>query len=158
MGDPPGTGDLIFDPKASYATKVFVATTLGNVALVIFAMWVNVCMAAAGNSFSKNPEDWNTGDPSIDSKLAGEDDESDPSNARWARIHGNLLENVPITFALNLVMLFCKPSDMAVTLFMAPYPFIRLVHLFWYSIAGSHEMRATFFSLGIFCNCGCMCQ
>merc|ERR1712096_92240 len=105
-------------------------------------MWTNVYKAAANNSFSKNPEDWNTGNMGVEPKLAGHGEGEDVNNARWVRIHGNLLENVPITFALMLAMLFCKPSDSAVNWFIRPYPIIRLVHMMWYAIAGSHEIRA----------------
>lgn len=152
--DPPGAGDIVLDPKESYAAKMVLATTLANVSLTLLAMWVNVYKAAAGNSFSKSPEDWNTGSQATDSKLVAEDD----GNARWSRIHGNLLENVPLTAILALAMLFCKPSDGAVQWFIVPYPIIRLVHMIWYSIAGSHEVRAMLFTGGLFCNFGCLAQ
>merc|ERR1712178_160805 len=65
--DPPGrdSSQAVLDPRKSYAAKVFVLTTLANVALTTLAMWVNVLVAAKNNSFSKNKEDWNTGDNSI---------------------------------------------------------------------------------------------
>lgn len=152
--DPPGSGDIELDPKKSYATKMFIIATAANVCLTTFAMWVNVFKASANNSFSKNPEDWNTGDPKVAPKQA----DVDQDNARWARIHNNLLENVPITIALALCMLLCKPSVAAVKAFIMPYPAIRLFHMIWYSLAGSHEVRAMLFTGGIFCNCGCLSQ
>ena len=143
------------DPQKSYAMRTFVWTSCFSVFLTLFAMWVNVYKACEGNSFSKNPEDWNTGKTwSVKSRTVAEDAE----NARWARIHNNLLENVPITIAMALCMVFCQPSNEAVSCFILPYPFVRLLHMCWYAIAGSHEIRATLFSLGVVCNYGCMIQ
>merc|ERR1712150_375652 len=156
--DHPGQGDLDLDPKTSYPMKVWVTTTCANIFITLFAMWSNVFMAARGNSFSKNPEDWNTGDTKVGAKLAGNEEGLDLDNARWARIHNNLLENVPITVLLGFAMVLCRPSNGAVKCFLVPYPIIRSLHTFWYWIAGSHEIRATLFSAGLFCNYGCMAQ
>merc|ERR1711998_65268 len=102
------------DPQNNYGMKIWVVTTVMNVGLALFAMSVNVVKASAGNSFSKNPEDWNTGDSHVSSKLVSDDE----GNARWARIHNNLLENIPITTALAFIMLLCQPSTGAVNAFM----------------------------------------
>jgi len=152
--EPPGAGELELDPKKSFQTKIFTVTTMANVALCILAMWINVYKASANNSFSKNPEDWNTGDLTVTPKQTDEDLE----NARAARVHNNLLENVPITIALALIMLLCKPSEAAVKTYIVPYPVIRFIHMVWYSMAGSHEIRAILFTGGIFCNMGMMSQ
>jgi len=154
--DRPGQNHTNFlDAQSSYAMRTFVWTSCFSVFLTLFAMWVNVYFACEGNSFSKNPEDWNTGKTwTTKPRLVSED----PTNARWARMHNNLLENVPITIALALFMVMCRPSDAAVSCFILPYPFIRLAHMCWYAVAGSHEVRATLFSLGVICNYGCMVQ
>ena len=146
--------NIELDPRKSYSARVWMLTSLASFALIHLAVWINVYTASANNSFSKNPEDWNTGDL----RKAARTVKDDGSNARWARVHNNLLENVPMHVMVSFAMLLCRPSEGAVNCFMVPFPIIRLVHMIWYASAGSHEIRATLFSFGLFCTVGCVAQ
>ena len=146
--------NIELDPRKSYAARMWLLTSLASFALIHLAVWANVYTAAINNSFSKNPEDWNTGDLHKAARTV----KDDGSNARWARVHNNLLENVPMQVMVSFAMLLCGPSEGAVNCFIVPFPIIRLLHMIWYASAGSHEIRATLFSFGLFCTVGCMAQ
>lgn len=67
---------------------------------------------------------------------------------RWRRIHQNDLENVPFFLILAfLYVLTAPPVPLAQGLIWA-YVATRFLHLWAYATAKTHDLRATFWTLG----------
>lgn len=146
-----------FEQKFSIENPTFRTFLLTSVILLIklimHAFWT-VFFATKNNSFSKNPEDYNTGLASV----APSKRESDPEQDRAQRMHLNCLENYPLAVLCHLIMVSVGPDPTAASSFMWTYVGARCVWAFWYWNAGSHEGRAIMYSTGIFCNIGCCFQ
>jgi glutathione S-transferase len=119
-----------------YATVLFLKT---------MAMpWIVVYFMCENNSFnSKNPEDYDTG--------VGEVHTDDPMKDRFNRVHKNDLENVPFMILMGFFMVLVNPDVNTAILLYKVNVYARLVHTGWYSCAGSHEVRATLWTLNVFC-------
>ena len=128
-----------------------------SVALVLkthFMAWAQVVVACANNSFSKNPWDVATGNP----KKMAIRTEDDLRKTTLHNIHGNDLENIPLTLVLHALLVLVQPSAAAAKLIMITFTASRFLHTFWYWFYGSHEIRAMIFSLGCWANYAAICQ
>ena len=132
----------------------FLTTTSLLVLITISTAFLAVYYAANNNSFSKNPEDLNTGNTNIAAKTREDDDKQD----RVHRIHTNLLENVPLMIVMQFILVLVGTKESAAQFYMWGFFITRCLHFFWYFFAGSHEIRATFYSFGVFCTFGCIAQ
>lgn len=68
---------------------------------------------------------------------------------RFRRIHQNDLENVPFFLAAGFLFLFTDPDPRVATLLFYGYALSRLLHFWAYATAKSHDLRATFWTIGV---------
>lgn len=128
---------------------VFVAYAVAAVLGVLKVMgqgWMTVRAMLAENAGYASPEDLRPGainkapDPA---QLAPND-----RVERSRRMHRNDLENIPAFWVAGLLLVLAAPPPwvayLAFTLFVAS----RLAHAWAYGTAQSHEMRATFYTVG----------
>jgi len=146
--DKPAGGTPLLDPKQNEAFQTYLWTTVVLFVKVLAMPWTVVYIACGNNSFTRNPEDLNTGRLDIEYKT------SDPTKERINRIHANDLENVPFMIVLGLLMVLVNPSTTAANFYLILNLAARLVHTLWYAISGSHEIRATLWSINCFCMIG----
>jgi glutathione S-transferase len=67
---------------------------------------------------------------------------------RSRRIHRNDLENIPAFLAIGLLFVLINPPLAAAQWLMYGFVVARLLHTLAYSSAQSHEVRATFYTVG----------
>lgn len=80
------------------------------------------------------------------------------SPCRAQNIHGNDLENVPLALSLHVLLVLVQPTLAAAKLIMLTFTVSRFAHMIWYMSYGSHEVRATLWSLNCFANYAAVCQ
>ena len=129
--------------------KLFLLTTVLLFAKTHFVMWAQVWLGCKNNRFSKNPWDTNTGSRKAPAAISTE---SDLAKSTMHNIHGNDLENIPLTLFLHALLVLLQPTQSTATLIMATYTASRFLHTFWYAFYGSHEIRAMIFSVGCWAN------
>lgn len=127
-----------------FATYVIAAT------LMIIKMmgqgWITVArMMKIGGGFL-NPEDANQG-MTNPSPRPGQLD-ADEYVERSRRMHRNDTENIPVFLVAGLLFVMTQPPLWVAQLVLFGYVATRLAHFWAYSTAKSHELRATFFSIG----------
>ena len=146
--------DEVLDPSKNPVFRTMLLTTVALFAKTHAVMWAQVWLGCKNNSFSKNPYDTATGDPSVAPRTT----EQDFAKTTMHHIHGNDLENIPYTLALHLLLVLVQPTAEAARLIMVTYVVVRYVHTFWYAFYGSHEVRATLFSVNCWANYAAVCQ
>ena len=67
---------------------------------------------------------------------------------RSRRMHRNDLENIPAFLACGLLFVLAGPSVLLANILMYGFVGARIVHAFAYATAQSHEMRATWYTIG----------
>lgn len=67
---------------------------------------------------------------------------------RSRRMHRNDLENIPAFFAAGLLFVAVDPPLLLAQVLMFGFVAARLVHTVVYGIGLSHEVRATFYTIG----------
>jgi len=67
---------------------------------------------------------------------------------RSRRMHRNDLENIPAFLACGLLFVVAGPSLLLANILMYGFVASRLIHAVVYATAQSHEMRATFYTIG----------
>ena len=127
-----------------FATYVIAAT------LMIIKMmgqgWITVArMMKVGGGFL-NPEDANQG-MTNPSPRPGQLD-ADEYVERSRRMHRNDTENIPVFLVAGLLFVLTQPPLWLAQVVLLGYVASRLAHFWAYSTARSHEVRATFFSIG----------
>jgi len=127
-----------------FATYVIAAT------LMIIKMmgqgWITVArMMKIGGGFL-NPEDANQG-MTNPSPRPGQLD-ADEYVERSRRMHRNDTENIPVFLIAGLLFVMTQPPLWVAQVVLFGYVASRLAHFWSYSTAKSHELRATFFSIG----------
>jgi glutathione S-transferase len=142
------------DPDANPVFRTFLVTSVINLLFLPSFAFFTVMMMTKNNSFSNNPEDFNTGALQV----RPTNRETDPDSKRANNIHRNALENIPLAVLCNLLMILSGYDAQAATIYMWVFPVARLAHCVWYWGAGSHELRAVFYTIGVFCNVGCLFQ
>lgn len=63
-------------------------------------------------------------------------------------MHRNDLENIPAFLACGLLFVIAGPSLLLANILMYTFVGARLVHALAYATKQSHEVRATFYSIG----------
>ena len=127
-----------------FATYVIAAT------LMIIKMmgqgWITVArMMKVGGGFL-NPEDANQG-MTNPSPRPGQLD-ADEYVERSRRMHRNDTENIPVFLVAGFLFVLTQPSLWLAQVVLFGYVASRLAHFWAYFTARSHELRATFFSIG----------
>lgn len=108
--------------------------------------WVTVVRMMSNQGGFVNPEDANAG-PANPKPRPGQLDLNDDID-RSRRIHRNDLENIPAFLAIGLLFVLIDPPLAAAQWLMYGFVVARLLHTAAYSTAQSHEVRATFYSVG----------
>jgi len=108
--------------------------------------WVTVVQMMANNGGFVSPEDANAGlaNPKPRQGQLDVDDRVDRSR----RIHRNDLENIPAFLAIGLLFVLIGPPVAAAQWLLFGFVGARLAHTIAYSTAQSHEVRATFYTIG----------
>jgi len=153
----PTPGALPIEDVLSPENPAFCVFLLTSAALFVkthFMAWVQVWSGCKNNSFSKNAWDWKTGSPDAAAKKT----EDDLAKKTYHNIHENDIENIPLTLFLHLVLVLIQTTVPTAKFIMITYAVSRYIHTFWYAWYGSHEIRATLWSLNCFCNYAAVCQ
>lgn len=153
----PTPGKMPLDAIVTPSNEVFRLMLLTT--CVLFAKthamaWAQVLTACKNNSFSKNPWDYATGS----AKVAPRKTEQDLVKTTLHNIHGNDVENVPLTLTLHALLVLVQPTLATARLIFVTYAASRVAHTFWYAWYGSHEIRAIFWSLNCWANYATVCQ
>jgi len=127
-----------------FATYVIAAT------LMIFKMmgqgWITVFrMMKVGGGFL-NPEDAAAGMTNPNPRPGQLD--VDDYVERSRRMHSNDLENIPAFLVAGLLFALTQPTLWIAQALLYGFVATRLAHFWAYFTAKSHEVRATFFSIG----------
>lgn len=67
---------------------------------------------------------------------------------RSRRMHRNDLENIPAFLACGLLFVAAEPSYLVANILMYTFVAARLAHTLAYATKQSHEVRATFYTIG----------
>ncbi|MEQ8589649.1 MAG: MAPEG family protein [Roseitalea porphyridii] len=108
--------------------------------------WMTVYRMLASNSGLVSPEDLRKG-------LINKNphpDQLEPSDyvERSRRMHRNDLENIPAFLAAGLLFTAVNPPLLVAQVLMYGFVLARLAHFLAYTTRQSHEMRATFYTVG----------
>lgn len=133
----------------TFENPVFVTYVIAASLMVLKVMgqgWITVVrMMKVGGGFL-NPEDkakgWTNPKP-----RSGQLDPDD-SVERSRRMHRNDLENIPMFLIAGLLFVLTEPSLWVAQWLFFGFVVTRLAHFWAYSTAKSHEIRATFFTIG----------
>jgi len=129
-----------------------VATYVIAATLMIIKMmgqgWITVArMMKVGGGFL-NPEDANPGKVNPAPRPGQLD--ADEYVERSRRMHRNDTENIPVFLVAGLLFVLTQPPLLLAQVLLFGYAATRLGHFWAYFTAKSHEIRATFFSIGSF--------
>lgn len=127
-----------------FATYVVAAATM--VLKIMAQGWMTVFrMLRVGRGYA-SPEDLRPGliNTSPDPSQLDVDDYVDRSR----RMHRNDLENIPAFLIAGLLFVAVAPPLLAAQILMYGFVLARLCHAWAYGTAQSHEVRATFYTIG----------
>ncbi len=131
------------------ANPVFVTYAIAASAMVLKIMlqgWITVVRMMSNSAGFVSPEDAKAG-PANPKPRAGQLDLNDDVE-RSRRIHRNDLENIPAFLVIGLLFVAISPPLVAAQWLMYGFVVARLLHTIAYSTAQSHEVRATFYTVG----------
>ena len=135
----------------TFENPVFVAYAIAAALMILKVMgqgWITVFrMMKIGGGFL-NPEDEAAG-LANPKPHAGQLDPDDYVE-RSRRMHRNDLENIPMFLVAGLLFVLTEPPIWIAQWLFFGYVAIRLGHFWAYFTAKSHEVRATFFTIGSF--------
>jgi uncharacterized MAPEG superfamily protein len=128
---------------------IFVTYVIAATLMIIKMMgqgWITVArMMKIGGGFL-NPEDANQGMTNPNPRPGQLD--ADEYVERSRRMHRNDTENIPVFLIAGLLFVLTQPPLWLAQVALFGYVATRLAHFWAYSTAKSHEVRATFFSIG----------
>ena len=133
----------------TFENPVFATYVIAATLMIIKMMgqgWITVYrMMKVGGGFL-NPEDENQGLTNLNPRPGQLD--ADDFVQRSRRMHGNDTENIPVFLIAGLLFVMTQPPLWLAQVVLFGYVASRLAHFWAYSTARSHELRATFFSIG----------
>lgn len=134
---------LSFDNPVFAAYAVAVALT---VLKVMGQGWMTVYRMMKADAGLASPEDLTPGplNPAPRPEQLDVDDYVDRSR----RMHRNDLENIPAFWAVGLIFVLAAPPLWLAQGFFYGFVLARLAHAVAYGTRQSHEMRATFYTIG----------
>jgi len=135
--------------QLSLNNPVFVTYAIAASLMVLKIMlqgWITVVRMMSNQGGFVNPEDAKAG-PANPKPRQGQLDLNDDVD-RSRRIHRNDLENIPAFLVIGLLFVLIGPPRAAAQWLMYGFVVTRLLHTIAYSTAQSHEVRATFYSIG----------
>jgi uncharacterized MAPEG superfamily protein len=133
----------------TFENPVFVAYVIAATLMILKMMgqgWITVVrMMKVGGGFL-NPEDKAAGLTNPKPRPGQLDPDDYVERSR--RMHRNDLENIPAFLVAGLLFVLTEPQlGIAQALFFG-FVATRVAHFFAYATARSHEVRATFFTIG----------
>ena len=133
----------------TFENPVFVTYVIAASVMIIKMMgqgWITVWrMMKVGGGFL-NPEDAAGG--MVNPKPRPGQLDADENVERSRRMHRNDTENIPMFLIAGLLFALTQPPLWLAQALLFGYVASRLVHFGAYFAAQSHEVRATFFSIG----------
>ena len=108
--------------------------------------WITVYRMLKSDSGLASPEDLQTG--LINRNPRPEQLEVNDYVDRSRRMHRNDLENIPAFLACGLLFVIAGPSLLLANILMYTFVGARLIHALAYATKQTHEVRATFYSIG----------
>jgi len=127
-----------------FATYVIAATIM--ILKVVSMSWLTVFRMMQANAGFRSPEDLRKTplNPEPDPKQLAPNEHVE----RIRRIQLNDLENVPFFLAAGFLFVLTDPSLMAARVLLYGYVVSRFLHFGAYFTAQTHDMRATFWTIG----------
>jgi glutathione S-transferase len=133
----------------TFENPVFVTYVIAATLMIIKMMgqgWITVFrMMKIGGGFL-NPEDAAAGMTNPNPHPGQLD--ADDYVERSRRMHGNDTENIPVFLVAGLLFALTQPPLLVAQVLLYGFVATRLAHFWAYFTAKSHEVRATFFSIG----------
>ena len=108
--------------------------------------WMTVYRMIKSDSGLASPEDLQVG--MINKDPRPEQLEVNDYVDRSRRMHRNDLENIPAFLAIGLIFVVISPPLLVAQILMYGFVATRLIHSVVYATKQSHEMRATFYTIG----------
>lgn len=128
---------------------VFVTYMIAGTIMILKIMgqgWMTVYRMLKSNSGLISPEDLQVGLINKDPKP--QQLEVNDYVDRSRRMHRNDLENIPAFLACGLLFVAVEPSYLLANILMYGFVGARLAHTIAYATKQSHELRATFYTIG----------
>ena len=133
----------------TFENPVFVTYVIAATLMIVKMMgqgWITVFrMMKVGGGFL-NPEDENQGLTNPKPR-SGQLDPNDYVE-RSRRMHSNDTENIPVFLVAGLLFALTQPPLLVAQALLYGFVATRLAHFWAYFTARSHEVRATFFTIG----------
>lgn len=133
----------------SMENPVFITYMIAGAIMVLKIMgqgWMTVYRMLKSDSGLVSPEDLRVG--LINRDPRPEQLEKNDYVDRSRRMHRNDLENIPAFLACGLLFVATGPSYLLANILMYGFVGARLAHAIAYVTRQSHEVRATFYSIG----------
>ena len=108
--------------------------------------WMTVYRMLKSDSGLASPEDLQVG--MINKNPRPEQLEVNDYVDRSRRMHRNDLENIPAFLSIGLIFVVISPPLLAAQILMYGFVAARLIHSVVYATKQSHEVRATFYTIG----------
>lgn len=128
---------------------VFVTYMIAGAIMILKIMgqgWMTVYRMLKSDSGLVNPEDLQVG--LINKNPRPDQLEVNDYVDRSRRMHRNDLENIPAFLACGLLFVAAGPSYLLANILMYGFVIARLAHAVAYVSKQSHEVRATFYTIG----------
>ena len=135
--------------QLTLTNPVFVTYAIAASLMVLKIMlqgWVTVVRMMSNQAGFVSPEDAKAGLANPKPSPGQLDINDDVERSR--RIHRNDLENIPAFLAIGLLFVLIAPPLAAAQWLLHGFVVARLLHTIAYSTAQSHEVRATFYTVG----------
>ncbi len=133
----------------SMENPVFVTYMIAAAIMILKIMgqgWVTVYRMLKSDSGLASPEDLQKG--LINRDPRPEQLEVNDYVDRSRRMHRNDLENIPAFLACGLLFVVTGPSLLLTNILMYGFVGARLLHAIAYATKQTHEVRATFYTIG----------
>jgi uncharacterized MAPEG superfamily protein len=126
--------------------EVYVVAAAIMVVKMMLQGWMTVYRMLKSNSGLASPEDLQKG--LINKDPSPEQLEVNDYVDRSRRMHRNDLENIPAFLAAGLLFVAVDPALWVAQVLMYGFVLARLAHFAAYSTKQTHEVRATFYTIG----------
>ena len=133
----------------SMGNPVFVIYMISAAIMILKIMgqgWMTVFRMLKSSSGLASPEDLQAG--LINKNPQPEQLEINDYVDRSRRMHRNDLENIPAFLACGLLFVAAGPGHLLASILMYGFVAARLAHSVAYATQQSHEIRATFYTIG----------
>ena len=136
--------------RLSFENPVFAAYAVAAALMVLKTVgmaWLTVLRMTQLKTGYRSPEDARRTALNPDPRpgQVGPDGRVD----RFRRIHQNDLENVPLFLAAGFLFVLTDPPPLVAQVVFYGYVVTRLLHFWAYATAQIHDIRATFWTLGV---------